>query len=859
MATARASTQNHQRQGRRRRRNHAARIRRVAAALIALMAVVGVVPPAPAAEPLPGNAVRVSPAGGNQIETSIAVNPTNPRNLVAGYIDSFHCGVAWSDDGGATWTTDVLTESTEAAFQLAGDPVVDFDAAGIAYYLCMNTANSNAKKSQYVYRSTDGGATWNEANPALAISPTFADHDKGGLVVDDRPSSPYFGNVYVAATDLTNGQIRFARSTDGATSFSTPLIVNDADIGFAVSLAVGADGAVYAAWEVEQSSGVSVAVRVDRSDDGGQNFGALTGGVDHVIRNVGVTLGGVRPVPPVGTVPGRGNGFPSIGTHPTNPSLVYAVWAEAGPGADDSDIMFSRSTDRGETWSTPVRVNVDVDPPGDFSSQFWPTMAVDPVDGDINIIWYSDQNDPDRTDGTPLVDLYFTRSSNAGVGFETPIRATTSPSRPGGFFGDYLGIDAYGGVAHPIWVDTTFGTGTFDAATTQIGPADMSLVKTDTTDAAVAGTSITYDLTVTNAGPAEARDVIVSDQLPAGTTLATSSVPCSALGAGLIECEVAGPLPAATSMTVTITLDIDQSLVHDAGQAVTLTNHASVASSQPDPSAGDNSAAETTTVVAETDLAVTSLSATGPSLDPVVGASTTRDLTATVTNLGPSGPVDTAVTFTASADPGVTVTLPATPAAIPALAVGGVKTAEQTATLTCDAPGTHTIVFQATAAPDEAATNDPVAANDSAAHTVTVECLQPVAINIKPGSATNPINQGARGAIPVAVLTTGAGEYGLPVAFDATSVNVASLRFGPLDLLQNGVGAPEKHQRGHFEDSFELDELIRDGDLDLIAHFPTQSTPIPPGTVELCVRGTVEAAGMSYGFVGCDTVVLKPE
>ena len=43
---------------------------------------------------------------------------------------------------------------------------------------------------------------------------------------------------------------------------------------------------------------------------------------------------------------GRGNGFPYIGTHPTNPNLVYAVWAEPGPGADDSDIRFSRSTDR---------------------------------------------------------------------------------------------------------------------------------------------------------------------------------------------------------------------------------------------------------------------------------------------------------------------------------------------------------------------------------------------------------------------------------------------------------------------------------------------------------------------------------
>jgi uncharacterized repeat protein (TIGR01451 family) len=575
--------------------------------------------------------------------------------------------------------------------------------------------------------------------------------------------------------------------------------------------------------------------------------------VDHVLRGVGVRIGGVRPVP------GRGNGLPYIATHPTNPSLVYAVWAESGPGADDADVMFSRSTDRGESWSAPVRVNVDANPPGDYSSQFWPTMAVDPVDGDINIIWYSDENDPNRTDATPLIDLYFTRSSDDGVSFDTPIRVTGASSRPGGFFGDYLGIDAYGGVAHPIWVDTTFGTGTFDAATTQIGAADLSITKADTTDPAVAGTSVTYDVAVTNAGPAEARDVVVSDQLPAGTTLATSSVPCSPIGGGTIECAVADLIPAGASTTVSITLDVDPSLVHDAGHAVTLTNLASVSSSQPDPSPGDNSVAETTTVVAETDLAVTSLTATGPPLDPVVGASTTRDLSATVTNLGPSGPVDTAVTFIAVPAPGVTVTLPAVPASIPALAVGGLQTAQQTAMISCDAPGTHTIVFEATATPDEPATTDPVAANDSATHTVAVECLVPVVINIKPGSNPNPVNPGSGGVIPVALLTTTAGEYGLPLAFDATGVDISSMRFGPIDVLQSGSGAPEKHQRGHFEDSFELDEVTRDGDVDLLAHFATKATPIPPGTTELCVRGTFDAAGMTYGFLGCDAVVVRPD
>ncbi len=845
----------------------------VVVSLLVATALIAVAGPLGAADPLPGTAVPVSPVGGNQVEPSIAVNPTNPRNLVAGYIDNGRCGVAWSFNGGATWDRAVLTESTDAPppgltpFANAGDPVVDFAADGTAYYLCMNTANNNAQKTQYVYTSINGGMSWNDASPTLAIAPAYADDDKGHLVVDTHPTSPNFGNVYVAATDLGSGQVRFARSTDGGASFSTPIPINDADIGFAVNLAVGADGAVYVAWEAEERAGTPtcpvppppappltcpIGVRIDRSDDGGQNFDQLVGGGDVPIQSTGITLRTVRPMP------GRGNGFPYIGTHPTNPNLVYAVWAEPGPGADDSDIRFSRSTDRGDTWSPSVRVNTDVNPPGDFSSQFWPTMAVDPIDGDINIIWYSDENDPDRTDGTPLIDLYFARSSDDGVMFDPPVRVTEmriAPT-PGAFFGDYLGIDAFGGVAHPLWVDTNLST-TFDAVTTQIGPADVYITKTDLADPVVAGGTVTYDVTITNAGPAEARDVVITDTLPAGTSVVSTSVPCAPV-AGSIQCAVTGPLESGASATVQITLSVDPSLVHDAGGAVTLTNTAAVSSSQPDPNLLDNSVSETTTVVAETDLRVTSLSASGPTLDPIVAGATTRDLSATVTNGGPSFPVDASVVFAATSGGGVSVALTPSVVAEADLELGQPRVVDSTVTITCLAPGTHAITFSASVSPDDPATTDPDPTNDSATRNETVECVVPVAINIRPGSFPNPIQAESRGVIPVAILTTGAGEYGLPLAFDATSVRVDSVRFGTLDVLQLGEGATETHGRGHPADSFELDEVTRDGDIDLVVHFRTSDTTILPGTMELCVRGTFNAGPTSYTFMGCDGIVLVP-
>jgi hypothetical protein len=51
-----------------------------------------------------------------------------------------------------------------------------------------------------------------------------------------------------------------------------------------------------------------------------------------------------------------------------------------------------------------------------------------------------------------------------------------------------------------------------------------------------------------------------------------------------------------------------------------------------------------------------------------------------------------------------------------------------------------------------------------------------VVIDIKPGSVTNPINVRSSGVIPVAVLTT--------PSFDATSIDVSTVRFGPGNALE---------------------------------------------------------------------------
>jgi uncharacterized repeat protein (TIGR01451 family) len=834
----------------------------VLASLIITLAAGGpwaIVAPIRAAAPFGGPVIQVNQDAttSNQNETTVAINPTNPRNLVAGSITfetgAGECAAYASTDRGKTWTHQVLPNAP--GFTLAGDPVVAFDRNGTAFFLCMNLMAGNVQHTQYVYRSINGGQTW--LAPVIAIGTAGANtDDKGHMAVDDHAGSLFVGNVYVANTRLNGGTIRFARSTDGGLSFLPDQPVNDADIGFPANIAVGVDGAVYVSWarELAAAPGDSIAIMIDKSTDGGATFGALSGGIDHQIQAGGIVDGGeVRPYPP------RGNGSPYLGTHPTDPNIVYIGWAEDPPGIDDSDVMFSRSLDGGNTWQPPVRVNDDVNPASEFFSQFWPNMAVDPTDGEIDIVWYSDQNDPNRSDGTPLTDVYFSSSTNSGVSFGPSVRVSTGSSIPSGFFGDYIGIDALGGVAHPIWTDTTLGgQGDQDVATTQVGGADLRISKSDSPDPAVAGRNLVYTIDVTNDGPADALGVIVTDTLPSGVSYVSNTDGCAqGPGPGTLTCYL-GDLRSGATESFTVTVRVAEDLVYTAGGPVTITNTVAVDSDQDDPTPANNVDAEGTLVVALADLEMVSFGAQAPPTELLVGDTATVTLRKVITNHGPSGPTDVGLAVSAVATGGGTVTPANASSTQSALAVGEPRTVDEAFTVGCASPGPATFTFTNQITPLSPGTTDPVLANNAATATFAAACILPVRINIKPGSLTNPVNLKTNEVIPVAILTTAAGEYGLPLAFDATSVNPLSVRFGPAALVLSSGGAPEVHGKGHKEDSLEPDESTHDGDTDLLMHFTTQASSLGAADIEGCVFGTATVGGAAFAFMGCDLVTVKP-
>jgi hypothetical protein len=192
-----------------------------------------------------------------QNETAIAQNPFNPRQVVASFNDYRRgdgtCGTAFSGNGGASWTDSTMpngfTRGTAFGgvprqyWQASGDTSVAWDTRGNVYMACQVfmrpgfvTNNPDTSSAMYVFRSTgDAGASWDfPGRPAVE---TFASsqstglplNDKEYIAVDNSPTSPFRDRVYVAwtifATDGT-AYIFAVHSNDYGQTFSSPVLVS---------------------------------------------------------------------------------------------------------------------------------------------------------------------------------------------------------------------------------------------------------------------------------------------------------------------------------------------------------------------------------------------------------------------------------------------------------------------------------------------------------------------------------------------------------------------------------------------------------------------------------------------------------
>lgn len=385
--------------------------------------------------------VRVSDvAYSDPEEVTIAIDPTDPQNIFAASNIDY---IFRSDDGGATWTTERLSSSVG----VWGDPVVIFDSQGRLYHSHLSwprEISGDWLDRIVIQRSDDAGVSFNDGS-WIGLAPP-RDQDKEWLAVDLTGGANH-DNLYIAWTEFDlyasaaptdSTRILFSRSTDQATSWMSPVRVSDLGgncldedetVEGAVP-AVGPGGEVYLAWSGHDQ------IWFDKSTDGGISFGT-----DQIIADQpgGWDFG----------VPGiyRCNGMPitlcdSSGS-PMNGN-VYVVWSDQREGVDDTDVWFVRSTDGGQTWTSPLN---PVQESG-AHHQFFPWATLDPVTGYLYIVFYDR-----RATAGEYTDVYVTMSPDGGDTW-SDFAVSESSFLPEShiFFGDYTNIAAYGGKVYPIWM-----------------------------------------------------------------------------------------------------------------------------------------------------------------------------------------------------------------------------------------------------------------------------------------------------------------------------------------------------------------------------------------------------------------------
>ncbi len=448
-----------------------------------------------------------------QNEPSLAQNPTNPLNLIAGSNDEigeptctnstpsacpFVDGVSVSGfyasfDGGQTWPCQGLVDLSPFNEFAFGDPSQAFDSRGNAYYGTLAfphppTADELATGLQadfFVAKSTNGGCTYSSAAKVSGASPAIFD-DKDAITADANPSSPFRDNVYAAWTKFVLGgdQIVFARSIDGGATWSKPLPIspgyNNNHVGGrqGAAVKVGPDGTVFVVWlDTVDKQAVQ---RMSISHDGGVTFRKQN------ITVAAVTDDFVSPLPG-SSFRQDARTFPSLAIAPDG--TLYVAWSNHTSG--HAVVLVTKSTNGGLTWSAPVVA-------GDVSgrSAFFASVAVDP-DGKVDVGFLAmDDKSAGTAPGAGVVhyDAYFTQSTNGGASFSSPLIITTATSDPDGsstnglgaqFLGDYITAvaDSLGSRLFTVWTDSRNATScaAVDAFRAGTGPKPNVITQCPTT------------------------------------------------------------------------------------------------------------------------------------------------------------------------------------------------------------------------------------------------------------------------------------------------------------------------------------------------------------------------------------------
>ena len=355
-------------------------------------------------------------------EPSISVNPTDGNKMVIAWrqfnsinSDFRQAGWGYTTDAGTTWTFPGVLQNNI----FRSDPVTKSDEAGNFFYLSLQSTQSQSFFCDDLWRSTNGGQTFSEQ------SPDEAGHggDKEWFTIDTTNGMGH-GFVYQFWTGIfacDSGE--FDRSITSGVTWQSPInIPNSPEHG---TLDVDTNGNLFV------GGGENPFYCVRSSNAQNPN---VTPTFDHVTQ---VNMGGSPIQGGINGIGLCGQLFLTIdrsGTVTNN--NIYMLISVLPSGRSTTDVMFARSTDGGQSFSAPVRINDDPNPQNDW--HWFGTLAVAP-NGRIDVVWYDTRNGGNHINSQ----LFYSWSTDGGLTWAPNIAVSNVFNPQAGFpqnnkIGDYI-------------------------------------------------------------------------------------------------------------------------------------------------------------------------------------------------------------------------------------------------------------------------------------------------------------------------------------------------------------------------------------------------------------------------------------
>lgn len=258
---------------------------------------------------------------------------------------------------------------------------------------------SNNNYDIYIKKSADWGESFaGNSNSSPTDTTTEALNLSNNPGFSNHPQIAAYGEkVHVAWIDDSSGnnEILLARSTDNGTAFSEAINLSNTTNTNSRNLELSSfENNVYAVWldEDEQGNGI---ILFKASNDGGETFGNTITIARNVTTNNDFT-------------------FPKVAAYGNNVYIAWNVadsWRPQGQGEIITDLLYVKSSDQGNTFSPPIKLNNNGEKVGEAQLAAYNNA--------VYVVWGSSPYDH------VISNLFFTKSMDNGNTFSNATEVET--------------------------------------------------------------------------------------------------------------------------------------------------------------------------------------------------------------------------------------------------------------------------------------------------------------------------------------------------------------------------------------------------------------------------------------------------